>query len=956
MFKNRIVLLIVLCLFFIGVAIATTFYSPEIVESPTESVIATVQEDIIGMEYQVAAVGAETAVYQAPNRLNGIRTTFSEDGVQISPRLTDGNGWSLGMHVSHIGDDTQMLAVDEAVLSTNGRQITLERGDVVEWYVNSERGLEQGFTFENAPFGVSDTLLVDIALNGSLTGFADGEGQIEFIADSGEAVLTYSKLFAFDANSRSLPTTMSLQTEGNVQTIRLAVETADATYPIVIDPLTSAPDSVSQGVDVDLFGFSVSSAGDVNGDGIDDILIGANWFDGGAENSGAAFVFLGGTNGLNTAVHWQSTGPAIANAEYGFSVSDAGDINNDGFGDVIIGAPGAARTRVYYGSATGLTASNAIGVSAQSGSAFGESVSKAGDVNADGFDDVIVGAPDYVDPTTTEAHGRAYVFYGSASGVSSDNRWIVERRQEDTEFGIFVKGGGDVTGDGVDDVLIADTFGQSLLEEVPKVYIYQGVSGEGLQAGPIASDADANLVLEEPNFEDSSSFGFSVGLADINGDTVQDVIVGAPDAFDETIGNIGRVFVYMGPINGQSFPFPDFQYQGFQDGGLFGYSVSTAGDINGDGFDEFLISTPNFILEEANGDTAARPLPSGAVDILTGSPDASSDFPASFIWFIFSEVENAAFGSSVSTAGDINGDSFDDFLIGAPTLNSGETFFYYGTGAVTGLVASNDGPTELGDPTLLSAAFTSPDSQLNNFSWDLGDGNFAFGKDVSHTYAATGEYLATVTVQNPFGVFTATTAVKVTKSLFIDPETGGSATFDDGQGNSTEVNVPPGAVNEPILIEYTPLTLGGLNRDAGMVTPFGIEQPLPAANTNLFFDLDAAETLKVYLPSILNNASSTSSAFSTQPAVPQTVSGADCPVGHYCFDEPVTIVLNYTDGILNGQDEEDLTVVWWDEATMSWLDSAETCDTSSGYIVDSVNNTITFQICQISRFGMIGAN
>ena len=146
----------------------------------------------------------------------------------------------------------------------------------------------------------------------------------------------------------------------------------------------------------------MGTAGDVNGDGYADVIVGADSYDNGQGNEGAAWVYLGSAAGLSATAAWMAEGNQ-ASAWFGHSVGTAGDVNGDGYADVIVGArwysngqasEGAAF--VYLGSAAGLGAAAAwTGEGNQEGAYFGHSVGTAGDVNGDGYADVIVGAPDY---------------------------------------------------------------------------------------------------------------------------------------------------------------------------------------------------------------------------------------------------------------------------------------------------------------------------------------------------------------------------------------------------------------------------------------------------------------------------------------------------------------------------------------------------------------------------------
>ncbi|MCX7691754.1 integrin alpha, partial [Thermoflexus sp.] len=172
------------------------------------------------------------------------------------------------------------------------------------------------------------------------------------------------------------------------------------------------------------FGVSVASAGDVNGDGYSDVIIGAYWYDNGETDEGAAFIYHGSASGIG-ASHARMLESNQASAYFGYSVASAGDVNGDGYSDVIVGAiyydngqtdEGAAF--IYHGSASGIGATaNRMLESNQAGALFGNSVASAGDVNGDGYSDVIVGAYLYDNGETDE--GAAFIYHGSAGGIGT---------------------------------------------------------------------------------------------------------------------------------------------------------------------------------------------------------------------------------------------------------------------------------------------------------------------------------------------------------------------------------------------------------------------------------------------------------------------------------------------------------------------------------------------------------
>ncbi len=408
------------------------------------------------------------------------------------------------------------------------------------------------------------------------------------------------------------------------------------------------------------FGYSVASAGDVNGDGYADVIVGAQRFDNGQTEEGAAFVYHGSASGLSATANWQATGGA-SGAWFGQSVATAGDVNGDGYSDVIIGANGTrGKVYAYYGSASGLSlTADWTKESDGSGVQFGFSLSSAGDVNGDGYADVIIGDYLYTDGQSQE--GAAFVFNGSASGLSSAYSWRVEGNQAVAKLGWSVSTAGDVNGDGYSDVVVGATGYDHTLTDEGAVFIYYG-SASGPSASPSwsAYGGVANTI-----------YGESVSAAgDVNGDGYADVIVGASH-FKVSGSQMGRVDVWYGsPTGPQASPWSVY---GDQAGDRFGVSVSTAGDVNGDGYADVIVGAPGY----SNGQSGE-----GKAFVYHGSASGLSATPA---WAAESNQADAQFGYSVSTAGDVNGDGYADVIVGAPYYDSGETdeglaVLYYGNG------------------------------------------------------------------------------------------------------------------------------------------------------------------------------------------------------------------------------------------------------------------------------------
>ncbi len=457
-------------------------------------------------------------------------------------------------------------------------------------------------------------------------------------------------------------------------------------------------------VDGDRSGLSVSGAGDVNGDGLADFIIGSV--------ANRCYVVFGKAD--STSIDLASLGDQgfiiegdEANDQAGISVSSAGDVNGDGLMDLIVGAPRADTfgvsifdiiadsgvSYVVFGKAdTGLVSlGNLSGQGfringAAAGDLSGTSVSGAGDVNADGLADVIVGAPQASDASGPEA-GRSYVVFGKTDSATvrlgnlGSRGFRLDGQGSGLNAGRSVSGVGDVNADGLADVIVGApngsvsgrsyvVFGRTDTEPVPLPFLtdideaFDGFVIRGEQAGDL--------------------FGFSVaGAGDANGDGLADLVIGAP-GYDSSGGNnIGRTYLVYGKLDQAPVRVANLAGQGFSLGGFgpldaAGTSVAGAADLDGDGRGQFLFGAPN-------NDFSSR--------FDAGLAVVSGD-PVSLL--IDGDATGSFAGSSVSGVGDVNGDGLADLLVGAQqwgfpggigppeNFGPGQTFVVFGNEPLAG--------------------------------------------------------------------------------------------------------------------------------------------------------------------------------------------------------------------------------------------------------------------------------
>lgn len=575
------------------------------------------------------------------NRTTGIRGAWTGDNVSLSVaddavvELRSGSGrWALGRC-----PDPRQLDEKGACL----RRLERHREDGIEWFSNRNAGIQHGFRIDRG----GDALHIPLEFSGSEVSATPRAVTLRV----GAHRLRYAGLRAWDDAGTELPARF----DAAGGQVGIHVDTSNASFPVHVDPVLTRPTWSPEGNQTTAhFGFATSSAGDVNGDGYDDLMVGAYQYNDGLTDNGAVFLYYGGPNGPSNQPDWRHSG-GQAGARFGVALDSAGDVNGDGFDDVIIGAfehddgqrdEGIAE--VFLGGPDGLS-DMAVwrGQSDQAGARYGRAVAGIGDVNGDGFDDIAVGAHQFDAGQSNE--GRVFVYAGAEDGISPAPVFTYEPNQNSASMGLSMAGA-DVNGDGFSDLILGAHLLDAGQRDEGRAYVFHG-SEAGLVTSP--------SWIREIN-QQSAFFGRYVASAgDVDGDGFDDVLVAA-HGLDNGHRDEGRVYLFRGSENGLLSQVAWFVEANQQSAGL-GIGVHGAGDVNGDGYDDIVVGA--YLFDAGNQDE-------GRVWIYHGGPEG----PAGSAAFVQNGGQAMArLGLGLGRAGDYNADGYSDVVTSAYLFDSGRT-------------------------------------------------------------------------------------------------------------------------------------------------------------------------------------------------------------------------------------------------------------------------------------------
>jgi hypothetical protein len=854
-----------------------------------------------------------------------------------------------------IAAGNQYTAVqDKSALRFNYPAFTIE-------YINNEKGLRQNFIVKEKPAGNTDLELL-LSTKGDLSAAVANNG-LQFKDNNGAARLFYTDLNVWDANHVAVQATMEMRDDNM---LAIVVKDQQAAYPLTIDPINKTPEWTTSAdgilpalvgqLAVDAaYGFTVAGLGDVNGDGYDDVAIGSPAAadviagTGTLAAVGAVFVYFGSATGLPTTptAVLQPTTP-IAGALFGYSIA-GGDINGDGKNDIIVGAPldmitistGGSGTasgtvgKVYaYSGANLSTGTSPLltlqlsgdgilenGLNLSVNALFGFSVAVTEDLNNDGKKDVIVGAPAYAgikadifnNSLLDVQSGGAFIFLSNGTGHSLVKLKppttgllglpILESNIAGLLFGYSVDGLGDYNGDGKPDVIASAPAGvnlsslgailnNKLLQGSANIYYGTG-TGVNTNIGATLVAASGGLLTNITGTIGNVANLFGVSVKGVKASSTAarngNVIVGAP--LGGTLMNVlslqlktGTVSVFKKKASSPSGDVPPDQIissprnsnnilELIQSNLLFGFSLDNAFDINCDGNSDIIVGEPaSSGLQLLNTSVAG-----GAAYVYLGKPDGT--YETTPFWTLTATEDaflginaTSLIGYSVAGAGQVRGRRLSNkILIGTPsrTLDFGAGLLNLGAtlGNIFSLAAGGNGVGkayvfDLLNPCLGTQS-TNPDFNSTFINVSV-TGNAA----TNDLVPAGSSYGTPVLASGPAG---STPAITMNSD--------GTYTFITNKPGVYSYNVPVCVPSQPSPCPVTKLT---------------VTVPDPAVKTNPPVANADIATTKINTPVTINSLANDAAGNISTSLVPATVTVTTAPLHGTTSVDPATGNITYT--------------------------------------------------------------
>lgn len=493
-----------------------------------------------------------------------------------------------------------------------------------------------------------------------------------------------------------------------------------------------------------------SNAVDIDGDSYDDLIVGAQTWN---NEQGRVYIYYGGSD-MDNIPDLIVDGEPDAASRFGLTIG-AGDVDNDGYGDFIVGAGqykgNTGRAYLFYGpreegwmeaTAADLFFDEDIPANSRFSVAWSDII--VDDIDGDGFDDIFINAMTYVDPETGRETGRGYLYWGSDRANMNTGADLTFDEPEARWYGVG-KAAGDIDGDGYLDLVIGSNRYPSAGDDIGRIYLYWGDTKENM-------DADADVVFDAPD-PGSIRYGTNIGVGDVDGDGYADIAVGAYWG--------GRAYLYYGKsiVKGGEAPEPDLTFYGeaeYPAYSYFGELTIIGGDVNGDGYADVLIGDRAYDNWSRFVTWRGRAYLFHGGDPMDNIPDRIFDGENRGDWM--GDPPGGTFGN-------FDGVWPDDFTISARMWpgddEKGRVYLYYGSAALDPPVADAGQDQTVTDVdgdgqemvTLDGSGSHDPDGTITAYEWDLdGDGNIDLTGSIVNATFGLGVHTVTLTVTDNDGL------------------------------------------------------------------------------------------------------------------------------------------------------------------------------------------------------------